>query len=311
MTLQQLEYIVALDTHRNFSLAAESCFVTQPSLSTMIQKLEEELEIKIFDRSKQPVRITNVGQEIIAQAKKVLQEAEFLRQIVRDQREKLIGELRIGIIPTLAPYILPLFLKNFSEKYTEVKLKIIEVTTENLVASLKRDLLDVGIMATPSLDPQLLEDHLFGEEFVVYAPNESNLLEKRFLLAEDIDPSRLVLLEEGHCVRSQIVNLCALQRAESKLKNIQYEASSLDTLRRLVEANEGIAILPALAIQDFDEAQMQWVRFFKPPAPLREVSLVRHRTHKLRLVEALKYEIIQHLPPFLREKKEGKIIPIQ
>lgn len=311
MTLQQLEYIVALDTHRNFSLAAESCFVTQPSLSTMIQKLEEELEIKIFDRSKQPVRVTNVGQEIIAQARKILQEAEFVRQIVRDQRENLVGELRLGIIPTLAPYILPIFLKSFSEKYTEVKLKICEITTENLITKLKSDQLDVGIMATPSLDPQLSEDRLFWEEFVVYAPNESNLLEKRFLLAEDIDPSRLVLLEEGHCVRSQVVNLCALQRAESNLKNIEYEASSLDTLRRLVEANEGIAILPALAMQDFDETQIQWVRFFKSPAPMREVSLVRHRTHKLRLVEALQQEIIQHLPPLLREKKEGKVISIK
>ncbi len=311
MTLQQLEYIVALDTHRNFSLAAESCFVTQPSLSTMIQKLEDELGVKIFDRSRQPIRVTQIGTNIVAQARKILQETEFLRQIVRDERENLVGELRLGIIPTLAPFILPIFLKSFSEKYTEVKLIISEITTENLIAKLKRDQLDVGIMATPSLDPQLVEDRLFWEEFIVYAPNESNLLEKRFLLTEDLDPSRLVLLEEGHCVRSQIVNLCALQRTASKLRNIEYEASSLDTLRRLVEANEGIAILPELAIQDFDETQMQWVRFFRPPAPMREVSLVRYQTHKLRLLEALKCEIMEHLPLIVREKQQGKIIPIQ
>jgi LysR family hydrogen peroxide-inducible transcriptional activator len=277
----------------------------------MIHKLEEELGVKIFDRSKQPVMPTEVGRDIVAQAQKILQETELLRQIVRDQRENLTGELRLGIIPTLAPYLLPLFLKSFSEKYSEVKLFVSELTTQSLITKLKRDQIDVGIMATPSLDAQLFEDRLFLEEFVVYAPNESVLLEKRFLLAEDIDPSHLVLLEEGHCVRSQVVNLCALQRAESKLKNIQYEASSLDTLRRLVEVSEGITILPELALQDFDEIQMQWVRFFRPPAPMREVSLVRHRTlNKIRLVEALKNEIIEHLPPFLREKKVGKVMPI-
>lgn len=311
MTLQQLEYIVAVDNYRQFSAAAESCFVTQPSLSTMINKLEAEIGVKIFDRSKQPVMTTEIGQAIVAQARRVLQEAEQVQQIVREQRETLSGELRLGIIPTLAPYLLPLFLKAFSEKYADVTLIIAEQTTETIIQKLKKDQLDVAIMATPTLDNQLFEDRLFLEEFVVYAPNEYNILEKKYILPEEIDPSRLVLLEEGHCVRSQVVNLCALQRTQTHLRNIQYEASNLETLRRIVEVSEGITILPELALQNFDEEQMQFVRFFQKPAPVREVSIVRHRTlNKIRLVEALKTEVFRHLPVFLKEKKEGVVLGI-
>lgn len=304
MTLQQLEYVVALDTYRHFSIAADKCFVTQPSLSAMIQKLELELGVKIFDRSKQPVAPTDVGLCVIDQARKVLLEAERLRQIVLDQRETISGELRIGIIPTLAPYLLPLFLKAFAEKYTDVHLHLSELTTEQIIQLLKKDLLDVGIMATPLEDPQLLEEPIFREEFSAYAPHEPKILEKRFLMADDIDPNRLVLLEEGHCIRAQVINLCALQRAQSTLNNISYEAGSLETLRRLVETNAGITILPELALLDLDEDQMQYVRFFKAPAPAREISVVMHRVFtKRRLVDVLKDSIMLHLPERLKKDK--------
>lgn len=308
MTLQQLEYVIALDTHRHFSLAADKCFVTQPSLSAMVQKLESELGVKIFDRSKQPVAPTDVGLAIIEQARQILLEAERLRQIVRDQRETVSGELRIGIIPTLAPYLLPLFLKSFSEQYRDVHLHLTELTTEQITHSLKKDLLDVGIMATPLEDPQLLEEPMFLEEFSAYAPHEASILEKKYLLAEDIDPNRLVLLEEGHCIRAQVINLCALQQAQSTLNNISYEAGSLETLRRLVEANAGITILPELALLNLDEDQMQYIRFFKPPAPAREISLVMHRVFtKRRLVDALKTSIVDNLPERL---KKGKLLTV-
>lgn len=311
MTLQQLEYIVAIDTYQSFSAAAEHCFVTQPSLSAMVLKLESELGIKLFDRSKQPVMATLPGATLIAQARLVLREAERLRQLAKDQHEGVNGMLRLGIIPTMAPYLLPLFLRPFSAQFPEVQLHIIELTTDEIIRQLRKDQLDAGIMATPLGDAQLQEDPLFLEEFFVYAPKESSILDKRYLIADDIDVNRLVLLEEGHCIRTQVINLCALQKVHSVVSNIAYEAGSLETLRRLVENHAGITILPELALLDLDEERMKFVRFFKSPAPVREVSLVTHRAYtKRRIVEALKQTILTHLPPQLLRQGEKRIIAI-
>jgi LysR family transcriptional regulator, hydrogen peroxide-inducible genes activator len=309
MTLQQLEYILAVDAYKQFSTAAEKCFITQPSLSAMIQKLEEELGVKIFDRSKQPILPTELGAEIIAQARLILNESENLKQMVKDRMETVSGELRLGIIPTLAPYLLPLFLKDFSEKYSDLKLSITELTTDNIITHLKKGILDVGIMATPSKDNQLFEDPVFYEEFVVYAPNENAILKKNYLLAEDIDANLLMLLQEGHCMRAQVINLCALQKTQSSLSNISYEAGSLETLKRLVEAHSGITILPHLAVLDMDEDQMQYIRFFKPPAPVREVSLVTHRSMaKKRLITVLKEAISDNLPPSIKKTNKKRVM---
>lgn len=311
MTLQQLEYVLAVDAYKQFSTAAEKCFITQPSLSAMIQKLEEELGVKIFDRSKQPIMPTEIGAEIITQARLIVNESDNLKQMVKNRLETVSGELRLGIIPTLAPYLLPLFLKDFSEKFSDLKLSIIELSTEHITAHLKKGLLDVGIMATPSKDSQLQEDPIFYEAFVVYAPKESAVLKKRYILAEDIDPDRLMLLQEGHCMRTQVINLCALQKAQSSLSNITYEAGSLETLKRLVETHSGITILPHLAILEMSAEQMQSIRFFKPPAPVREISLVTHRSlAKKRLIIVLKDAIHTHLPQAVKKVKKKRIVDI-
>jgi LysR family transcriptional regulator, hydrogen peroxide-inducible genes activator len=311
LTLQQLEYLLAVDAYKQFSTAAEKCFITQPSLSAMIQKLEEELGVKIFDRSKQPILPTEIGTDIIAQARLVLHESEHLKQMVKDRMETVSGELRLGIIPTLAPYLLPLFLKNFSEKFGDLKLTITESTTDQIIAHLKKGILDVGIMATPSKDNQLFEDPIFYEEFVVYAPNEMAVLKKHYLLPEDIDTNRLMLLQEGHCMRSQVINLCALQKTQSSLSNINYEAGSLETLKRLVEAHSGITILPHLAMLEMSEDQMQYIRFFKPPAPVREISLVTHRSlAKKRLIAVLKEAIYYNLPASIKKIRKKRVVDI-
>lgn len=311
MTLQQLEYILAVDTYKQFSTAAEKCFITQPSLSAMIQKLEDELGVKIFDRSKQPIMPTEIGIDIIGQARLIVNEAENLKQLVKDRLETVSGGLRLGIIPTLAPYLLPLFLKDFSEKYSDLKLSITELTTENIMAQLKKGMLDVGIMATPSQDNQLFEEPIFYEEFVVYAPNEKAVLKKNYMLTEDIDANRLMLLQEGHCMRSQVINLCALQKTQSSLSNITYEAGSLETLKRLVETHSGITILPHLAVLDMNEEQIQYIRFFKPPAPVREISLVTHRSlAKKRLIAVLKEAIYDNLPQSIKKVKKKRVIDI-
>jgi LysR family hydrogen peroxide-inducible transcriptional activator len=254
---------------------------------------------------------TEIGEAVIAQARVVLREAGRLRQTVRDMQTTLSGELRLAVIPTLAPYLVPLFLEPFISRFPEIHVVIRELTTEQIIAQLRQDQLDVGLMATPSQDLMLYEDPLFFEEFVVYAPHERALLEKRFILTGDLDLNRLVLLEEGHCMRTQVVNLCALQKAGRTTSRFSYEAGSVETLRRLVENQAGITILPQLALTDLDEERMGAVRFFHPPAPVREISLVTHRAFaKYRLVAALKEEIIAHLPPALRQLQGRQVVGI-
>lgn len=311
MNLQQLEYIVALDAHRHFSTAAEKCFVTQPTLSMMIQKLEDELNVKIFDRSKQPVVPTEVGKAIIEQARQILNETSRMHEIVSMYKETLEGELRLAIIPTLAPYLMPLFLKKFAERYPSVKLHISEMTTENIISKLKQSALDVGIMATPTQDKDLFENPLFFEEFVVYAAKNESILSKRYLLANDIDVHRLVLLEEGHCMRSQIINLCELKQATGMINNVFYEAGSIETLKNMIEIHSGITILPELALSNMSKEQLKLVRYFKSPAPVREISLVTHRAFvKQRLVGVLKAAIIDNLPDSLLKNKSKQVVSI-
>jgi len=311
MTLQQLEYIVAVDTWRHFSTAAEKCFVTQPTLSMMIQKLEAELDVKIFDRTRQPVVTTAIGQKVIEQARIVLSEAGNLTKIVAEQKGAVSGELRIGIIPTLAPYLLPLFLNEFLKKYPDLKLKISELTTQDIIEKLEVQRLDAGILATPLKISSIKEHPLFYEEFVVYASQDEKLMKKKYLLADDIDVNHLWLLEEGHCLRSQVVNLCELKRKETLLQNLDYEAGSIETLKKMVDINSGITILPELALRDLSKAQEKNIRFFKAPAPVREVSIVTYRYFiKYNLIEALRKAILAKIPKhmLLPDRKEIAMI---
>jgi LysR family hydrogen peroxide-inducible transcriptional activator len=312
MTLVQLEYMVAVDTYRHFATAAEKTFVTQPTLSMQIQKLEEELGVKLFDRSKQPVVPTQVGEEIIQQARLLLRQAEVIKQIILDKKGEIAGELRLGVIPTLAPYLLPLFLKDFLQKYPKVKLKIIELTTENISAFLKQNKLDAGLLVTPLHDNRLKEHILFYEELVAYVSKSNELYQKKYVLPADIDLTKLWLLEEGHCFRSQILNLCELRSALPEGKAFEYEAGSIETLRRMVEQDNGITIVPELATLNLAPRQQKLVRYFDAPAPVREVSLITHRDYvKKRLIEVLKEEIMSALPDKIRNNKNERMVQIQ
>jgi LysR family hydrogen peroxide-inducible transcriptional activator len=311
MTFVQLEYIVAIDTYRHFAKAADHCFVTQPTLSMQVQKLEEELELKIFDRSKQPVIPTGAGREIIDQARRILAEKSVIAEIVQEKKGTLSGELRIGIIPTLAPYLLPLFIQNFTRKYPRIKLVVHEMTTELVIAALREGRIDTGILVTPLQENGIREHVLFYEELLVYVSRKNAAYKKTYMLTQDIDPNKLWLLEEGHCFRSQIVRLCELRKASREGSHFDYEAGSLETLRRMVELNDGITILPELAAMDLSRRQLQLVRHFKRPAPMREVSLVVHRDFvKQRLIEALKQEITGAIPEKVRLNKNQHVIPI-
>ena len=311
MTFVQLEYIVAVDTYRHFAAAAGHCFVTQPTLSMQVQKLEEELGLKIFDRSKQPVIPTEAGREVIEQARKILAEKQVIGELIQARKGVLTGELRIGIIPTLAPYLLPLFVQTFSEKYPQIKLIVNELTTELVVSRLREGRIDVGILVTPLQENGIREQVLFYEELLVYVSRKNAAWKKTYMLAQDIDPSKLWLLEEGHCFRSQIVRLCELRKASKEGSHFDYEAGSLETLRRMVELNDGITILPELAALDLPAKQKQLIRHFKRPAPMREVSLVVHRDFvKARLVQALHKEILLAIPDKVRQNKNHNVVPI-
>ncbi|WP_080241106.1 hydrogen peroxide-inducible genes activator [Spirosoma rigui] len=319
MTLSQLDYIVAVDTYRHFATAADACHVTQPTLSMQIQKLEDELGILVFDRSKQPVVPTETGQAILAQARDVLRAARRIPEIVSESKNDFQGELRIGIIPTLAPYLLPYFIGEFIGKYPAVSVQIQELVTEQIVERLRNGLIDVGLVVTPLTENGITEMPLFQEPFIVYAADAHPLLDKPTVTPDDLDTDGLWLLTDGHCFRNQVINLCgadrlstspaSLQPSGSSATRLRYETGSLETLIKLIDKQDGFTLLPYLATVDMSDRRRARLRPFDQssgtaPQPVREVSLVIHRSFlKRKLIDALKHEILSHLPAALAKKE--------
>jgi LysR family hydrogen peroxide-inducible transcriptional activator len=311
MNLQQLEYIVAVDEERHFVRAAEKCFVTQATLSAMIKKLEEELNCIIFDRSKQPVIPTVNGEKVILHAKNILRETKVLFNFAKEKSGEVEGLLRLGIIPTMAPYILPLFLANFLKKYPKVEIKIKELTTDEIILALEKEKIDFGILATPLENSSIKEFPVFYEEFVLYAQINEQILENKLVNVNDINPNSLWILEEGHCLRSQVVNFCKIKQTDGYINNLDFEAGSIETLINLVDANGGSTILPELAIKNFSELKMEQIRFFIEPQPVREVSVVAYRHYyKNKLLEALINCLQENVPKKMFNNKKKYITPI-
>lgn len=309
MNLQQLEYIVAVDTYRHFVLASEKCFITQPTLSMQIQKLEAELGVKIFDRTKQPVIPTEIGASIISQARVILKETHTLKEIIADQKNSMTGELRIGVIPTLAPYLLPPLFQHIRLKYPQLTLVIKETITEEIIHELKNNRLDCGIVVTPLKDSAIKEDVLFYEELFVYTSKKNALFDKKHVLASELDPSQLWLLEEGHCFRSQVLNLCELRKYSDL--HFKYETGNIETLKRMVDKSDGFTILPELAVMEFASSQLKFVKKLKEPSPAREVSIVTHRDHiKTKLIKTLKEEILRIIPKPMQKLNTKKVVDI-
>lgn len=295
MTLTQLDYVVAIDTHRHFATAAEHCHVTQPTLSMQVQKLEDELGVLLFDRSKQPVVPTETGQVIVAQAREVLQAARRIPELAKESRDEVGGELRVGIIPTLAPYLLPHFIGPFMDRYPGVTIQMQELLTDQIVERLRNGLLDVGVVVTPLREGNLTELPLFSEPFMVYAADGNNLLKKKAVASADLTATGLWLLSEGHCFRDQVLNLCGGSFAGRS--SLRYETGSLETLVKLIDKQDGFTLLPYLATLDFDPIRQARLRPFAGVQPMRDVSLVMHRSFlKRSLINALRREILAHVP---------------
>lgn len=310
MTIIQLEYAVALDTYGSFVAAAEKRDVTQPTLSMQIQKLEEELGMKLFDRSSQPVRATPEGKRVIDQARIVLREAGRIRELIKNEKGIIEGSLRVGIIPTIAPYLVPVFVKTVAEKYPDLHLEITELTTASIVERIKNHQLDCGLLATPLDEPDLIETPVYDEPFVVYVSPSHPLAKKAALSSSDIHAEDIWLMNEGHCFRSQVLQICRDRKKNNGLKTFTYEAGSLETLKRLVEINHGYTLLPELAVKDFGMKQMKMVRYFKSPEPVREISIVtgKHFIKKAAL-DAVVDEIRKAIPAKMLSGG-GKKIPV-
>lgn len=284
MTLQQLQYLISLDNNRHFLNAAEECGVTQPTLSAMIQKLEDELDVKLFDRTKQPLVTTPIGAEVVAQAKLVLKSADQLREIITNKRESLEGKLNLAVIPTIAPYLLPKFIIEFRKNYPNVELSIEEMKTSDIVSNLNLSKIDIGILATPLNKPSLLEVPLYYEKFLAYISPKEDLYKQEVLSAKNMPLKNLWVLHEGHCLRDQVFNFCNEKINEKPI----YEAGSIDTLIKIIDQNGGYTVIPELHLQFLNPEQIKNTRPIENPQGVREVSvIIRNDYIRERLLNAV------------------------
>ena len=309
ITLTQLEYIVAIDEYRHFDTDSEKCFVTQPTLSMQIKKLEDELGVIIFDRSRQPVVPTDLGAKLIEQARMTLSATQRIKEIIQEEQQEVEGTLKIGIIPTLAPYLLPVFIGPYIRKYPAVKVEVEELVSEEIIRRLKRDMLDVGLFVTPYHDEKIVERPVFYEEMLVYAHPDSELLKKKEVGHEDIVTSDIWMLGNGHCFRNQVVNLCEMSASQHKNLPFEFESNSLETLMRIVDVEGGFTLIPELALQYMSPEKKKQVRSIANTKPLREVSVIysRHFT-KQRLITLLCDEIKSVVPAHMLKRDRGMIV---
>ncbi|THD68026.1 LysR family transcriptional regulator [Robertkochia marina] len=291
MTITQLQYVLAVAEHKNFTLAAEKSFVTQPTLSMQIQKLEDELDILIFDRSKKPIQLTQVGEKIVDQARNIVNESFRIKDIVDQEKGYIGGEYRLGIIPTIMPTLLPLFLKNFVKKYPKINLKVEERNTDTLIEMLEEGYLDAAIAATPLENSNIKERPLYYEPFVAYVPESHRLSNTANLKVEDLNLDDILLLEDGHCFREGVINLCKSNH-EAGGKPFELASGSFETMLKLADEGMGMTLLPYLHTLDLKEKQKANLYYFEDPKPAREVSIIYHKSElKMHITEALKETI--------------------
>jgi LysR family hydrogen peroxide-inducible transcriptional activator len=306
MTLTQLSYIVAVAQHRHFGAAADACHITQPTLSMQIQKFEEEIGVVIFNRSQQPIRTTEIGEAIVAQARIVLAESQKIPDMISREINEISGPLSIGVIPTLSPYIIPLFIESLIKHHPKVQLSIEELQTGEMISRINSDSLDVGLLVTPLHNSQIVELPLFYEPFLVYVSPQHPLSKEKKIKETDLLLKDAWLLTEGHCFRDQVLNICG-SRKNSPKGNLRFESGNLDTLRKMVDRGDGFTLLPWLAAQDLQPSAQKKIREFLAPVPIREVSMVHGTLFKKKaMIEAVFKEIQESLPEELQRDYSPK-----
>jgi len=311
MNIQQFQYILALAETRHFERAAESCHITQSTLSTMISRFEEELGIQVFDRKKKPIEISIEGEAVLAQIKKIKKEIDSLNALTQEIKGEVKGGLSVSVIPTIAPYILPLVLRSFSQKFPKLELSVREQTTEEIIRLVKSRQLDIGIVSTPLNEKELVEHHLYDEPFVFFTEIGSG---QKPIKTTQLETNNLCLLEEGHCMRAQVLELCNIQlKKSSKTENFKYSAGSIDSLMKFVLANKMDTLLPYLAAIELPSKEQKKIVEFAEPVPYRSVGIVVHKHFvRKKILQALKQEIIDKICPNLPKisKEDRQLQPI-
>jgi LysR family hydrogen peroxide-inducible transcriptional activator len=303
MSLQQLRYLLALDDLRHFSLAAKQCFVAQPTLTTQLKKLEEELGVQLIDRQASPLRPTSIGEKVIAQARIILEDVAGLEALLREETGSLAGTYVLGIIPTLAPYLLPLFLQSFTSRFPDVHLIIREMQSEEIMEGLKRGKVDLGLLVTPLEEKQLREIVLFYEPLQVYAAPTERILTNDPLLPEHVNQEELWIMEQGHCFRNQVLNICNFRTDGSQLdRAVTFQAGSIETLKNMVRNNQGYTIVPEMSVHP--TLDKGYVKSFAAPQPAREVSLVVSKVFsREQLIVELRKAILAVVPDRFRKNE--------
>ncbi len=275
MTIAQLKYLLAVAKHLNFTKASQECYVTQPTLSMQVQKLEEELGVIIFDRNKKPIQITEVGQKIIDQAKTIVNESARINDLVQQEKGYIGGDYKLGIIPTVVPTLLPMFMKTFLKKYSDVNLEIFELTTQQIIDEINEGKIDAGIAATPLEESKIVERPLYYEPFVGFIPENHRLFKKKILEEQDLDVKDILLLDEGHCFRDNILNICRMVSHEKS--RFELNIGNFDALIKLSKEGMGMTLLPYLQTEDICAQDKKYLRNFKKPEPAREISLIHSK----------------------------------
>ena len=313
MNIQQLEYIIAVDNYRHFSKAAEASFVTQPTLSMMIQKFEDELGVKIFDRSQLPVQPTEIGTKVINQARLALAQVNQIKEIIQEEKGIVKGLFRLAIIPTISPYLLPGLMQVHQNNSHDIRIVISELTTNQILKGLANDSIDGAILATPLKEPSVTEHPIYYEQFFAYvSPKERALYAQTSLEESDLNAARLWLLDEVHCFRTQILHLCNMKSQRSSRSIFTYEAGSIDTLINIVDQNEGLTVIPEMVLPNLSEKQLKNVRPFKRHTPVREVSLItRKEFYRERMLNIIINEIKSAVPQSLQDPAMKKyVVPL-
>lgn len=285
MTITQLKYTLAVAEHGNFTTASDKCFVTQPTLSMQVQKLEEELGVVIFNRSTKPLQVTDIGKKVLFQAKKIVEESSRMNDVVSEEKGIIGGTLKVGIIPTVSSTLLPLFLNIFTKKHKNVELKIEEFNTETINQKLEDNTIDCAIAATPLNNNRIIERPLYYEPFVAYVPNHHFLAGNKVLEVDDLSNGDILILQDGHCFRDQVLNLCSF---EDLNKQYELKSGSFETLINLSNNGPWMTIIPYLHSNNLSPKNLENIIPFQDPSPAREISMIYSKSQlKLPVINAL------------------------